>query len=291
MKNGIYYNMSHEEYLAIDRPSFSGIKHLLDGFYEDIDKKEETPSMKFGTLFHKCILEPEAFDTQYTQIENNTYIIPNAIKDFKTLLEKEGLDTKKATSWEKAITLAKTKFGADKEYIKQEEYNKIYKEKDKVQELRRRMQQQHLLDEFEGGKKEAVVLWTAYLDINTSIDFKAKIDYFNEDTGTIIDLKTTSTQINKHFLSNEIDKRHYNIQLAFYSAALDAHNIRCDNHKFCFVNTTNGNGCIIDITQTGIEEATEGVIYLCQRYNNLIQGKLKPEKKTFTFYSTGYKYD
>jgi len=70
MKDGIYTNISNEQYNEIDAIRASFLKTVLDNprlaWFEKMNilPKETTASMQFGTLLHEAILEPEKYNAR-----------------------------------------------------------------------------------------------------------------------------------------------------------------------------------------------------------------------------------
>jgi hypothetical protein len=70
MKDGIYTNISNEQYNEIDAIRASFLKTVLDNprlaWFEKMNilPKETSASMQFGTLLHEAILEPEKYNAR-----------------------------------------------------------------------------------------------------------------------------------------------------------------------------------------------------------------------------------
>lgn len=276
MNNGIYYDISDKDYFAIDRPSFSSIKYLFNGYFDSIEKKQDTTSMNFGRLLHLKVLQPELFDSQVVGL-------PDLLKDFKRNLEEIGLDIKGINSWEKAQELLISTQKEKKEVVfaKQNDF-------DRVDTMYKRMQAQGLLDYFRGGKSEVVVLWT---DKDTGIDFKGKLDFVAGDN-SIIDLKTTTQPIQDRKLDFACINYNYHDQLMFYCMGLQQNNISTDTLRLVFVNTDTGEGAIKTMTESMFDYCLGRYTYITKRYKDLIEGRLKPYTNKFDLgYTLDFKYN
>ena len=70
IKDGIYTNISNEQYNEIDAIRASFLKTVLENprlaWFEKMNilPKETTPSMQFGTLLHEAILEPQKYNAR-----------------------------------------------------------------------------------------------------------------------------------------------------------------------------------------------------------------------------------
>lgn len=209
----IIYDMTAEEYHALQRFSASGIKKILvsaqdfwSSSWMNPDKREyKSDAFNVGTAYHTRILEGmQVFDRRY------------AIKP----------ECDKRTTAGKQIYANWLLQHPGAEPIDAELYTDILAAK------------ANEIEHFTGGKAEASILWD---DEETGVPMKTRLDYLKP--GQIVDLKTFSNtgsmDINR-LIANHIVKYNYYTQAAVYSVAMP-------NHDFTFVfqQTGNVNNCLV----------------------------------------------
>lgn len=185
-QNGLI-KLEDKEYFAIDAISASLLKRVYNKeFYEVLNKVENSKNdaMKFGSLVHCMVLEPDEFNNRY------------AVMQELNLRTKEGKESKNLFELE----------NKDKEIITQDELTK-------AQNCLKSLENAKLLKIFKRGLKEQVALFKVQ-----DLDCKSKIDFFDEKNGLLIDLKTTCKS-GDEFLK-DCKKFHYNLQMAFYHDGL-----------------------------------------------------------------------
>lgn len=185
-QNGLI-KLEDREYFAIDAISASLLKRVYNKeFYEVLNKVENSKNdaMKFGSLVHCMVLEPDEFNNRY------------AVMQELNLRTKEGKESKNLFELE----------NRDKEIVTQDELRR-------AQNCLKSLENAKLLKIFKRGLKEQVALFKMQ-DLNC----KSKIDFYDEKNGLLIDLKTTSKS-GEEFLK-DCKKFHYNLQMAFYHDGL-----------------------------------------------------------------------
>ena len=201
MKDGVYFNLSEEEYHAEKRLSASGIKQILNSPTEywfnsrlnPLYEENKTEALTDGTILHGLILEPESFFEKFAvpskeidALNKNT----NTFKEWKAANEGAG---------KKLLTLSKyQKFKTITAYLSQ-----------KGQVLDCGL--------FKGGRSEVSIFWT-----DGGIKRKARLDYVSD--GRIIDLKTFAMRQNTDF-ADHIRRYFYSfrvyIQMIYYLRAFN----------------------------------------------------------------------
>ncbi|MDL0090055.1 PD-(D/E)XK nuclease-like domain-containing protein [Campylobacter gastrosuis] len=166
-------------------------------------KSEPTPALMLGTLAHKLILEPDDF--------KNEFLI-EPVCDKRT---KEG----------KAIYAELMANLGDKIAITQEQFNTAQAIANAV--LKTPQAKVFLKD----GLAEQV-----YFGEIDGVAVKAKPDFYNENLGVIVDLKTTSDASASGF-AKSVANFNYHIQTAFYSEILRQNGKAVNNFLFVAVET------------------------------------------------------
>lgn len=201
MKDGVYFNLSEEEYHAEKRLSASGIKQILNSPTEywfnnrlnPLYEENKSEALTDGTILHGLILEPEKFFEKFAVPSKEIDALnkkTNTFKEWKAANEGAG---------KKLLTLSKyQKFKTITAYLSQ-----------KGQVLDCGL--------FKGGRSEVSIFWT-----EGGIKRKARLDYVSD--GRIIDLKTFAMRQNTDF-ADHIRRYFYSfrvyIQMIYYSIAFN----------------------------------------------------------------------
>ena len=177
------YTITNDEYhssSAISRSQLMLLDKIPYHFWYEVlsgqaEKKESTPAMKFGSLFHTLVLEPEKFHEEYFLISQKTMPVKGT-NPYKLIIE----EAKGRTP------------------ITQEQLDKVSKMSDLVrkQEIVKTL----LID----SKFENSLFWT---DEETSLQFKSKPDIWS--TKMIVDLKTTSDINPEQFKRSALNYGYY----------------------------------------------------------------------------------
>lgn len=222
MTPGIYEGMPFSKYQADPALNFSSLKLIDDcpeTFFKERlnpDDPEERPTntdeMKFGRAYHHFILEPSTFPNFFATVDKMT---------------------RRGADWEAIVAKA-----GSREIIFTEEYDRII-------EMKKRLASHAL---FPGliakAKKEISVFWE-----KDGTPCKARIDIYQPELQAITDLKTCQSAHTKLF-SNEIFRRLYYRQLAWYIDALTAHGLPV---KASFIVAQAKDGYQIQIYQVPLE--------------------------------------
>jgi hypothetical protein len=191
--------LSDLEYFSIDAVSQSGINQFLKSpaHYKlwKFRKPEQTSAMKFGSAVHCAFLEPDRFEAAYTYSD-----LDKRTKLFKEFEEKN----------------------KDKIILTQNEMETILGMRSVFQQSKYK----DLLSEH-GSATEQAVIWT---DKESGLKCKAKIDYMNIETNTLLDLKTTTESRPEIFIQHAA-RLGYHVQAAFYKHALEISDLKVDHVK------------------------------------------------------------
>lgn len=160
----IVKEMSNSDYRAREGLSSSDIKMLLENPYKyKIGyKKPKSENLALGSAVHSLILEPENFKRDFL-------VMPDL-----NLRTKEGKEEKAKLEYEAE--------SSGKILIKDESYKKAL-------DIVDNFKQRSVFDMFKNGVSEV----SFFSEIN-GIKCKARPDYFIQDKGIILDLKTTSQE-------------------------------------------------------------------------------------------------
>lgn len=164
LKMEIVKEMSNSDYRAREGLSSSDIKMLLENPYKyKIGyKKPKSENLALGSAVHSLILEPENFKRDFL-------VMPDL-----NLRTKEGKEEKAKLEYEAE--------SSGKILIKDESYKKAL-------DIVDNFKQRSVFDMFKNGVSEV----SFFSEIN-GIKCKARPDYFIQDKGIILDLKTTSQE-------------------------------------------------------------------------------------------------
>jgi hypothetical protein len=211
----IIKNMPAEEYYALERFSYSGIKQIMtssqdywkNSFMNKDKEEKKSESFFLGTAYHASILEGD-------KVFNERF----AIKP----------DVDKRTKEGKAVYALLEAEKPNCKFISEEDYNDIQNSLAKNSNI------------FVDGDPEVSVLWD---DDDTGVPMKARIDYLKE--GKILDLKTfnnTSGGDINNVISKHIANYGYYIQRALYG---DLEPFKDYDFEFVFQQVGGINNCRI----------------------------------------------
>ncbi|OCS09372.1 hypothetical protein CFTD6783_08375 [Campylobacter fetus subsp. testudinum] len=197
--------LSNKEYHARPEISKSDLDLLAKSplHYKNKEFKEQTPSMLLGSVVHKLVLEPKDFSGEFA-------VAP--IADRRT---KQG---KELIAEFEANLNGKTAVPADTFDIAKDMANEVLSMKQTAVFLR-------------DGKAEQ-----SYFSELNSIQVKCRPDFYNEELGLIVDLKTTSDASASEFIKS-VANFNYHIQAAFYMDIMRSLGYRADKFLFIAVET------------------------------------------------------
>jgi hypothetical protein len=240
---GIYFNMSAEEYFALpyfsrslaQKVRFSG----QEAEYYINNPTKETPAMELGTALHSLFLEPEKFNATYVKapsIFDEKFAgkkIIQTVDDLKPYVEQFGL--KKSGKKEDMIESVraylnpaevviwddvKSNFerevvALNQKVLSNDDFTNLENICNKFNESKNL---HHLL---ENGRSEVVIIWK---DKTTGITCKCRLDYIQPDA--VIDVKSFSIKDFNTPLIDQLRKKtifsYYNLQYVIYAEALES---------------------------------------------------------------------
>ena len=212
MDDGIYYDMSEEDYRALPFANYSNIKILCKGgtpahYKAAVDGGEKvSKAMQFGKFAHIAILEPERIKTFQP--------LPPTVK------------TRKGKDYDQLCL-----DNPDITYHSPSEWREVVKHIESAWHVQQSvLSNPRIVAILEQAKSEVVLIWT---DIDTQVRCKARLDLLSSE---IADLKTTSYSVS-YQVGRCGYKLGYHIQSAFYT---DGHTtasggILSDPFKFSFI--------------------------------------------------------
>ena len=188
MKPGIYYNLSFDEYLAIDAVNSSSLKNMIVSprnyiRMKNLDKK--TRSMDIGRIFHGMILEPGV----------------SKIKCYDGIRRGKKWDSYKEENEGDTIIIASEKRSTD------EMRESFYENADAQKWI-----------DLDNGDAEITIIFIEQL---TGILCKARIDFLDKACRFFTDLKTAK-DVDTHGFQRQFTSLHYYFQFAFYQMALNS---------------------------------------------------------------------
>lgn len=214
-EDGVYFDMSFDEYLSLQCLTNSGVKQLCTSpmdFWGDkhgLKESYTTNAMSFGTMAHKLLLEGQAaFNAEYV-------IKPDDVK----------FNTKAGKEW-------KANFPEYTNFVKQSDVNKVQIVRNIVEQI---PEYKTLLD---SGHPEVTLIWTEEID-GFQVKCAARCDKLGEHG--IVDLKTFSNDYGftvPDAIGRAIGNYKYFVQCQWYLRGLKALKSQgfCDNipEEFAF---------------------------------------------------------
>lgn len=210
LQEGIYFNLSNEDYHKDPAISCSGVKDLLDNpkiyWHNSLNPKkeqsEDSRALMYGRAAHCLLLEPEQFDKDFIVLDKDDLKIGsdyyNKVKDDSTFDKNF-----KLPKTPKALTI---KYIGKKNLIKKEDYNKM---KAAVNEIK---EDSFYDDWFKGGYAEISIFWR---DEGTGLMCRSRFDYLNINFA--VDYKTT---FKVKDIKKSIANFSYNLQSTIYLRGL-----------------------------------------------------------------------
>lgn len=212
--SGIYLDVPNETYhrRKLGVVSKSAIDEALQSpahykAWVESTEDRRTPALVFGSAIHAAVLEPAKFASKYV-------VQP----DFGDCRNKENKANRDA--WREE--------NEGKEALSEEDMAKI---RGTVASIYRHTKARPLIS---GGLAEVTVKWT---DPATELQCKARADYYREDLGVIVDLKSTEDASEEAF-KRSVANYGYHRQDAFYRRGFSAVGKPVTNFVFIAVEKT-----------------------------------------------------
>jgi len=195
--------MTNSEYHSRSEISCSQVKTILKNPYEYLVKVKREPSkaMDFGSCVHKLLLEPDDFDKEFA-------IMPDIDKRTK-----EGKETYASFMMEHG----------NKTLLNAEDFEKAKWCSNIAKEIAGAF--------FKNGKAEG-----SFFSELESVPVRCRPDYYIEDRGIIVDVKTTADASKDGFIKS-VANFGYHIQAAFYLDTLRSLGMRADKFMFVAIET------------------------------------------------------
>lgn len=241
MQDGIYFNLSNDDYHAIPRLSASGIKKMLispGDFWVSSwlnpnreEDEKDTVALRIGRAYHTARFEPHLLDQLFvSEMDKSAYGGMLTDTDIKEALEQMGLPKSRAGEKVDARALRLRENGykgpiwhldlenweqarGDREAIPAKTWREIHTDMERIQAC------PEIANLMRGGASEVAVLWT---DHNTGMRYKCKFDSLKSWLWS--DLKTFDNRNGKELMQCISDAYRYNrnyIQCAFYWRATE----------------------------------------------------------------------
>lgn len=204
---GIYFDVPSADYFAWDAVSNSRLSlmarspmHYKHGY------GEPTPAMRLGSLIHSGVLEPLSIAKRYVFMPDYSShphnVTANGERSFSS-----------ATKFVKSMQEQFTKLNHDKEIVSEGDFNTLL---GIAASLTANTVTRELLRD---GVAEASVVW---IDEETGLLCKARVDWLKHKDGKFCDLKTT---VDASDFERSLYRYGYHRQMAFYRRGLLANGI------------------------------------------------------------------
>lgn len=237
MKNGLYTNISEEQYHADEAISSHGLNALSRSplhywsYYKNPERppQKETPTQKIGTAIHKAILEPDKFEKEYVQEPQLVDYkgVLDKLEDYKERAKQLGLPvsgTKGALKYK--ITQAETLQDAPGSVFWDDLVGTVTQGRISLSKLEYRAcrgisyrvhKHPAASKIFSSGIPETSIFWT---DNDTGVSCRGRIDWLQPEVDdityiTIADIKSTQNASPISF-QRDVFKYGYHIQAAMY---------------------------------------------------------------------------
>ena len=221
--------------------------------------KSKKKSLEFGTLFHKCVLEPVEFQKEFMEVLN--------FKDIETsleLLDLWGVEVEEGSTAEQI----QNKF---EKAVSKGACGYTHEDIEKCCIMNQSLQAHPYFEElFYTGEAEVSYFLD---DFASSLGVKCRADFVNDDNNTIIDLKTTSRPAE---LAKSIIQYRYDVQAAYYKDIIKAITGVDYRFIFCFVSTAvlydSYPVYFVELTDAQLHEAREKYKANLEEYREYTQG-------------------
>lgn len=200
-----WFKMSEETYRAdLDATNFSTLKYFLESpaayLYNLKKPKEPTKQMRYGTIAHMALLESEKFKANYI-VEP---IFEGLTAKGEKTTSKNSLDVKRQyEEWRNGLS-------KDAVILTEDQLESL------TGIINSMLESQELLSLIEHGEPELVGKW---VDPETGILCKAKLDLPVRSCGWLMDVKTTSKSANWEEFMWSVENLDYDFQIAMYHEA------------------------------------------------------------------------
>lgn len=220
IKPGVYEDISFEDYCKIEAVNNSSMndwgKSPLHASI--VNTINPTQSLKIGRLVHCGKLEPQ-------KLLENYVVMPSFERDEENVTKDNVKTVSKNTLYYKSKVKQFNEANTDKEIVTQEDLQVMQSCLASLHQSERAKQY------LENGRYELTVIW---IDPDTGLKCKARLDCFQQPNNRITDLKTT---LELSEFGKSIGKYQYDRQAAFYMDG--ANEAGLEVLEFCFVAVEN----------------------------------------------------
>lgn len=240
MNIGIHYNLPFSAYVeeaGMNQSSLKILRHSRKKFLYHITHRvdRDTPSKRLGRAIDTATLEPEKFNDLFFQLPE---------LNLRTNAGKAHRDELIAAN-------------PGKEALNAEEFNTAFKAAGAV------LSHPDAARLLASATRQMSIWWK---DQETGILCKARLDAYQAQTNTIIDLKSTQDASPRGFQRGSIWAYRYDLQAAWYMTALEAHGIKPEHFVFIAVEKTMP-------FEVGVYRLTDEVIKLSKQENQALLRK------------------
>ena len=217
--------MADKEYFEVEALSNSDFRLLKESVLHYKHKelfKLQGASLTLGSAVHKLVLEPESFNDDFV------------IEDF------EGAHLNKNTKAYKEAKAEWLESVGDREILSYDDFVKITQMAVNVKAIA-------------GGLLKGGVAEMAFFSEFDGVPVKCKADYYIEDAGVVIDLKTTKSI--KEFKKSILEYG-YGTQSAFYTDVIRSIGLKADRFVFILVETSAP--YMVSVQEMSLEGIEEG---------------------------------
>jgi hypothetical protein len=243
LEPGRYSNMPEAKYFALDAVNSSLLKLMgrsaahckaaMDG-----TTRRDTEAQKVGRMIHCAALEPERFASAYCQTPDPASC-PQALTDlasYRAAAKDLGIKVGGSKAELKARILesdpgiafwddVNANLAGDREPLKADHWQMAQQILESIEA------NTGAKNSLSGGVAEETVVWR---DVNTDLLCKSRMDYYREDLGVIVDIKTTE-DASPRAVERDVMKYGYHKSAAHYLNGLQARNMPGDNFIWVFI--------------------------------------------------------
>jgi hypothetical protein len=236
----IYKNLPFKKYTemeGVNNSKLSLLRQCPQKYLHFLNhQRDDTPALSLGRAIHTAVLEPENFNKEFFCLPDIDRRTNKGKEEYNRICSQNG----------------------DKTCLKADEFNKALEIATAIRS------QNAVIKLLEGSEAEISIDW---VDHDTGLQCKARVDAYNEQLCTIIDLKTTTDASVKGF-PRKLFAYGYHRQASFYLDGLRANGLQA--RHFVFVAAEKDPPYSV-----GIYRLTDDVIALAQKENTHLLRKLK----------------
>ena len=236
---GIVQNLPFDEYRQLPGLNQSTLKHWLSTASKQNDTYKNVQAMQFGSAGHCLLLEPEKFEELYVRAPNGLRQRGKLGKErWAEFCEKHsGKTVLKSNEWERLQNI-----------------RRVFQIHPKIKKL------------WASGKAEVSLFWQ---DQEFCMDCKARLDWFEQDSGKIVDLKFTNN-VGKVGTQKPIQD-YYAVQAAWYSRGVNQLTKKTTDFIFVFIEKYTPH--IIRVVNASSEDLKYGLQKIEGAINNMSNAK------------------